>query len=158
MNSQENYRNILAQFSPLGYNENSTLSQPQLKKALDTICDRNAGIREFNLEVAEELWNETDKNQQGVITLREFVNVVIKAQTILLENIVKSKEELTTGRPDPERQLELEESLAQYNEDIKLLTLPFKINPPAPTMSRMNKSFSNPNINNSRASQNQSGL
>ena len=49
MNGQENYRLILVQFTPLGYNESSNLTQPQLKKALDSICNANAGIPDFNI-------------------------------------------------------------------------------------------------------------
>jgi hypothetical protein len=49
MTTQGNYSKILSQFTSLNFNENSTFTEPLLKKALDTICSRNAGINDFNL-------------------------------------------------------------------------------------------------------------
>lgn len=57
--AQTNYSRILLQFTRLNYNEDSRLHEHELKQALDSICQKNAGITEFNPEVAEELWTET---------------------------------------------------------------------------------------------------
>ena len=57
--TQTNYIRILLQFTRLNYSEDSKLHERELKQALDSICSKNAGIPEFNPEVAEELWAET---------------------------------------------------------------------------------------------------
>jgi Ca2+-binding EF-hand superfamily protein len=71
-----------------------------LKQALDSICQKNAGISEFNPEVAEELWMECDKNTDGSVTLRTFISVVVRAQSILKENVAKAEAELGSGVAD----------------------------------------------------------
>lgn len=45
---QTNYSRILSQFTRLNYNEDSKLREHELKQALDSICQKNAGIGEFN--------------------------------------------------------------------------------------------------------------
>lgn len=70
--------------------------------------------------------------------------------------MTKAESELSSGVTDEERRRDLQESLAQYDEDLKLLSLPFQINMPAE--SRMSHKM---NASMSRASQNnpnQSGL
>ena len=98
--AQTSYSRILLQFNKLNYNEDSRLRDHELKQALDTICQRNAGIHEFNSEVAEELWAEADKNSDGTVTLRSFISVVVRAQSILKENVVKAEQELNSGVSD----------------------------------------------------------
>jgi hypothetical protein len=39
-----NYDKILQQFTKLKYNENSRLSEGEIKKALDDICKKNASL------------------------------------------------------------------------------------------------------------------
>lgn len=91
-------------------------------------------MREFNSDVAEELWSEADKNNDGTVTLRNYVALLARAQAILKENIQKCETELASGGLDPSRKQELEESLLQYTDDLKLLSLPFQL--PAPQESR----------------------
>ena len=98
-----NTSKILQQFQKLNLTENSNLSQSELKRALDQICLRNAGMREFNDDVAEELWSEAEKNGDGTVTLKNYVNLVARAQAILKENIQKCESELSTGGLDPSR-------------------------------------------------------
>lgn len=106
-------------------------------------------MREFNPEVAEELWSEAEKNNDGTVTLRNYVNLLARAQGILRENIQKCETELASGGLDPARKLELEESLLQYTDDLKLVSLPFQI--PAPQESRYVRE-SKANFEASRAS------
>lgn len=40
-----NYTSILQEFKNLNYNEGSQLSETDMKRALDLICTKNAGIR-----------------------------------------------------------------------------------------------------------------
>jgi hypothetical protein len=101
-----------------------------MKRALDEICLRNANLREFNHEVAEELWSEVQKNNDGTVTLRNYVELLSRAQGILKENIQKCESELVSPGIDPARKLELEESLLQYTDDLKLLSLPFQLTAP----------------------------
>lgn len=129
--AQTNYSRILLQFNRINYNEDSQLRDYELKQALDSICQKNAGINEFNPEVAEELWSETDKNNDGSVSLRSFISVVVRAQSILKENIAKAESELSSGVSDDERRRDLQASLSQYDEDLKLLSLPFQISVPA---------------------------
>ena len=42
--AQTNYSNILQQFTRLNYNDQSKLHERELKQALDSICQKNAGI------------------------------------------------------------------------------------------------------------------
>jgi hypothetical protein len=125
-----NTSKIMQQFTRLNLNENSNLSETEMKRTLDEICLRNAGMREFNHEVAEELWSEAEKNGDGTVTLRNYVALLARAQGILKENIQKCEAELSTGDLDPSRKVELEESLLQYTDDLKLLSLPFQISAP----------------------------
>lgn len=113
--AQTNYANILQQFTRLNYNDESKLHEHELKQALDSICQKNAGISEFNPEVAEELWAETEKNNDGSVTLRNFISVIVRAQSILKENVVKAEKELSSGVNDEERRRDLQESLGQYD-------------------------------------------
>jgi len=46
---------------------------------------------EFNHEVAGELWDECDKEIDGAVKVRTFINVVVRAQSILKENIGKAE-------------------------------------------------------------------
>ena len=46
---------------------------------------------EFNPEVAGELWDQCNKEVDGAVKVRTFVNVVARAQTILKENISKAE-------------------------------------------------------------------
>ena len=78
-----NYNKILQQFTRLGLSEGSSLSEAELKRALDQIASLNAKLPEFNAEVAEELWGETEKNPNGTVTLRNFINVATRGQGIL---------------------------------------------------------------------------
>lgn len=80
--------------------------------------------------MAEELWSEADKNSDGSVTLRNYVALLARAQGILKENIQKCESELASGGLDPSRKQELEESLLQYTDDLKLLSLPFQITAP----------------------------
>jgi hypothetical protein len=73
------------------------------------------------------LWSEADKNEGGAVTLKNYINLLTRAQGILKENIQKCESELSSGSLDPDRKQELEESLLQYNDDLKLLSLPFQI-------------------------------
>lgn len=91
-------------------------------------------MREFNHEVAEELWSEAEKNNDGTVTLRNYVGLLARAQGILKENIQKCENELASLDIEPDRKQELQESLAQYTDDLKLLSLPFQL--PAPQESR----------------------
>lgn len=91
-------------------------------------------MREFNHEVAEELWSEAEKNTDGTVTLRNYVSLLARAQGILKENIQKCESELASPGIEPDRKQELQESLAQYTDDLKLLSLPFQL--PAPQESR----------------------
>lgn len=125
-----NTSKIMQQFTKLALNENSNLTETEMKRTLDEICLRNAGMREFNHEVAEELWSEAEKNGDGTVTLRNYVALLARAQGILKENIQKCEAELSTGDLDPSRKVELEESLLQYTDDLKLLSLPFQISAP----------------------------
>lgn len=84
-----NYAKILQSFTKTGFNENSTLTEVDMKRALDQICLKNAGLREFSPDVAEELWSETEKNNDGTVTLRNYIEIITRAQGILKENIQK---------------------------------------------------------------------
>ena len=120
----------MQQFARLNLKENSTLTETQIKRTLDEICLKNANLREFNHEVAEELWSEVEKNNDGTVTLSKYVELLARAQAILKENIQKCESELSSPGIDPSRKQELEESLLQYTDDLKLLSLPFQLNAP----------------------------
>lgn len=152
-----NYTKILSQFTRMGYTENTTLNEADLKRVLDDICYKNANIREFDPEVAEELWSECDKNPDGTVTLINFINIVSKAHGVLKDNITKCESEIVSGNIDPERRRELEEGLVQYTSDLKLLTVPFQI--PAAPESKVFRD-SRQSVERSRVSQggNQNGL
>ena len=47
-----NYNKILQQFTRLGLSEGSSLSEAEMKRALDEIASRNARLPEFQGEVA----------------------------------------------------------------------------------------------------------
>ncbi len=125
-----NTSKIMQQFARLNLKENSTLTETQIKRTLDEICLKNANLREFNHEVAEELWSEVEKNNDGTVTLSKYVELLARAQAILKENIQKCESELSSPGIDPSRKQELEESLLQYTDDLKLLSLPFQLNAP----------------------------
>lgn len=40
-----NYNKILDQFTKFGYNENTAISETEIKRTLDQICQKNAGLR-----------------------------------------------------------------------------------------------------------------
>ena len=83
------YIKILGQFIRLGLSEASQLSETELKRALDEIAAYNGKLPRFNAEVADELLADTEKNPSGTVNLRDFVNVIMKAQGCLKENIQK---------------------------------------------------------------------
>jgi hypothetical protein len=72
----------------------------------------------------------------------------------LKENIQKCETELSAGGVDPDRKLELEEGLIQYNDDLNLLSLPFKVQ--AQPESKFVRD-SKVNVENSRASSRMDG-
>jgi hypothetical protein len=76
------------------------------------------------------LWSEAEKNSDGSVTVRNYVALLARAQGILKENLQKCESELAAGGLDPSRKQELEESLLQYTDDLKLLSLPFQITAP----------------------------
>ena len=59
---------------------------------------------------------------------------------------------------DEERKRDLQESLAQYDEDLKLLSLPFKINVPAESRMSYKMNASMSRASNNPNNPNQSGL
>ena len=46
---------------------------------------------EFNPEVTAELWDQCDKEIDGAVKVRTFISVVVRAQSILKENIGKAE-------------------------------------------------------------------
>jgi Ca2+-binding EF-hand superfamily protein len=89
--TQTNYNKILQQFRNFNYNEDSTLHKRELKQTLDTIVSRNTSMVEFNPEVAEEIWDEALKEGDGSVKVRNFIDVIVRAQNILKENIGKAE-------------------------------------------------------------------
>ena len=122
-----NYNKILTQFSTLGLNEGSSLTEDEMKNALDRISQRNARMNNFSFDIAEELWAETEKNSNGTVTLRNYINVITRAVGACKEHIQQCEAELGSPNLEYDRRQELEESLIQYNDDLKILSVPFQL-------------------------------
>jgi hypothetical protein len=56
---------------------------------MDQLVQLNAGFSEFDREVAEQLWEHTTKNPEGRVLLKDYIQTIIDARSILKENIDK---------------------------------------------------------------------
>lgn len=113
-----NYRQVLSEFTRLGYNENSRLDEYEVNSAMDKICQANARTNGFNREIATELWEHTEKGGDGKVQTRDYVTTIIEAHRVLDENIKKS-EEMLTYTNDPNERNELQDGLEGYVTDYK---------------------------------------
>lgn len=54
---------------------------------MDRLRSQNMGQGEFDRSVSSELWEETPKQPNGGVLLREYIETIVKGQTILENEI-----------------------------------------------------------------------
>ena len=52
-------------------------------KALDKLCAKNTKLKRFNTDVGDELWEETPKLHGDSVSVREFVQTIVRGEQIL---------------------------------------------------------------------------
>lgn len=75
-----NYSRILNEFvQKVGCNESDRFNEYGINKALDKLAYANTGQGEFNRDVAMEVFEQTPKNHDGTVTLRDYINTILRA-------------------------------------------------------------------------------
>jgi hypothetical protein len=58
-----------------------------MNNALDKIVQENISISEFNRDVSLELFEQTERDHNNTVLLRDFINTILTAHTILDKHI-----------------------------------------------------------------------
>ena len=88
------YTRISAEFSKAGYQYDSHVSMVEINTALDEIIFNNVGIPEFDRSVSMEMFEQTSKNSEEKVLLKDYIDIIIKAHEILRKNIATLRETL----------------------------------------------------------------
>lgn len=99
---------------------------------MDSIALKNASLHEFDPDVANEIWAESDNNG-GTVILRDYIDVLVKAECILKAQVDKiqgkgwcNKDEIRVEEDQAKRQ-DLMSDLFSYSQDHRTITLPFNL-------------------------------
>lgn len=103
---------------------------------LDSLTSQNTHYSHYDTNVAEELWQETPKQPDGKVMLRNYIETIAKGESIVRGQIsdIERKywiiiEQIPQAVNEEDRQ-NLLQDLASYTEDHKYLTLPFGLTGP----------------------------
>lgn len=90
---------------------------------------------QYDRNVAEELWNETPKENGNKVYVRDYVETIVKGEALVRSSIsdLESKIILILDQlrsiTNPAERDELLQDIASYTDDLKLLTIPFGLRP-----------------------------
>lgn len=124
-----NYRKIADEFSRVGFRETSRLNEYEINNALDKIVQGNMNLAEFNREVAQQLFEQSEKDAGNTVLLRDYINTILTAHSVLDKHIRECERKID-GATDAEEKREILENLQQFEDDYRLLTEPFHITAP----------------------------
>ena len=105
-----NYRKIADQFSRIGIKEAARLNEYEINNALDKIVQQNINLAQFDRDVAQELYEQTEKDSANTVLLRDFINTILTAHSVL-DRHIKECERKHEAAVDPEQKREINESL-----------------------------------------------
>mmetsp|Transcript_14763 Transcript_14763/g.16952 ORF Transcript_14763/g.16952 Transcript_14763/m.16952 type:complete len:475 (+) Transcript_14763:35-1459(+) len=88
LSTSEKTKLLNKEFDRIDVNHDQILKYEELCQALDAIGEGKT----FDRDVARQLYDEMDRNHDGVITRKEFVGVFLDAERTLLDKIQKCKE------------------------------------------------------------------
>jgi hypothetical protein len=80
---------MLSQFAKVGHADSAKLSQHEVGQALNLLARKNTSMDSFDPDIAEQLWEHSNKTPEGMILVKDYVQTLIDARNILNENVVK---------------------------------------------------------------------
>ena len=122
-----NYSRILNEFvQKLGCSQGDRFNQYGINTSLDKLARANAGMNQFNRDVSMEIFQQVPKNHDGTITLRDFINTILRAIEVLYRQIRDAEQQLQYSTNPTERQ-ECQGNIQQFNEDLMLIHRTFNL-------------------------------
>lgn len=122
------YSRIESQFLKVGHKESDLLSELEFNKALDKIGKSNTGLNEFDRSVAQQLFEQVQKDKNDKAKVKDYIEIILKAHEMLKKNIGILREQVQLDKSRKNNKI-LEE-LFQFQEDLRLLTIPFGLPEP----------------------------
>ena len=58
-----------------------------MDEATNKLSAKNAGVEEFDIDVADQLWDYTIKSPQGNVKVKDYVQTVMDAHYVLRDHI-----------------------------------------------------------------------
>lgn len=108
------YSYIAAEFAKYGYNDSTRLNEYEINAALDKIVQHNMpGIHQFERDLAQELYQQCKKDNQGYIILRDYINIMLQAHTVIEKHIYNYNEELKVTTTNAKK-LEITAGIQQF--------------------------------------------
>ena len=89
-----NYTRIAGEFQTVGVSDGSLLNEYAMNQALDQIVQNNLAIPEFNRDVAQELFEQTDKDAMGRVSVRDYIDTILTAHGVLDQHIRNCQDKL----------------------------------------------------------------
>ena len=71
-----------------------------MNKILDNTVQKNLNLAEFNRDVAQELFEQTDKDASNTVLLRDYINTILTAHSVLERHIRECEKKLDASQ-DP---------------------------------------------------------
>lgn len=86
------YSYIAGEFAKFGYHDSVRLNVYEINAALDKIVQHNmVGMPEFQRDVADQLYQQTKKDIEGYVILRDYIGIILQAHTALQLHIANNK-------------------------------------------------------------------
>ncbi len=77
-----------------------------------------------------EIFEQTPKNMDGTVTLRDYINTILRANEILYRSISETEKQMQYSN-NPQQKVELQSNIDQFTDDLILLTRTFNLPGPS---------------------------
>ena len=88
------YQKYASQFQKVGLYEDSLATEAEIKNGLDRLWQQNGGRGQFDPDVAQELWEETPKEVNDGVYIRNYIETILKGESILRGEIENARSKL----------------------------------------------------------------
>ena len=80
-----NYQTILKELGTHGLSAGSVVTEAQIQEVMNRLVRKNSHnqIDMFNPEVAKQIWDECQKDSNGMVNVGEYSQVLLEAKNIL---------------------------------------------------------------------------
>ncbi|CAD8096841.1 unnamed protein product [Paramecium primaurelia] len=109
---QQKYESLKQEFNELDINDDGRLDKNEMFQVLDSKIGK-----QFDREIAEELWSNLDINHDGKVTVNEFIQILLKAEDSLKSKINNCR---TTLELNYQQKRETETNLDYCQQNEKL--------------------------------------